>query len=759
MQRYRPAHSSCWEISCLYRDEAPSARAARASGRLLDVAGGLETHAHLTLVMAGDGTGAVQVRLHTDTRTTDLQRDLPWVSETVADWTQIPSGAAHLIDPPDMQTLVEVVPAVQEPTIPVLDLPSLASVTEPPALKPDLWPVPTTNDGMEILEALTGVAAQVRVHIAPASELERQWVADATSRSVQSLDPVRYSQYMGTPVRIRCFVGQQGAFLSPRLRAAVLRMGVGLRIVDRDLADEGIRAAWEGDILSLSGSVQPAGVALCFVRLPASGDLARVCGVPTAEADTPPVPLSINPAKEGVRLGSAWSSTGALLDVHCALQDLLLHTQILGATGTGKSSLLAGLVREVTSMGFGVSVIEPHGTLVERIVDELPAGMVDRTVVVRSADDRNPVPLNVLRSEDSETVSEVMLQVLRELHDPRDQGFLGPRFERGYGLLLGALRELLGESANLASLPLVMRSREHLEQIAAAISPGRPELAEMLRVEFARLRPEDFGEIAAWINSKFQRLVSTAQMRAILSTGEDAVDVTEIIDDQHLLLVDLASPTVGPLGAQLLGEMWLVKHWQALSRRSTPDQPHLLIVDEAHLFASGLLPRLLAEARKFGVGVVIAHQHLEQLSPVLRDAALATTSNVVVFRSGPREAESALSRLGAWPGGLLTRLPRLQAAATLSTGHEQTDAFTLMVDHNDRVAAAPQSPQVGDAIDQASQRRFVEPFRSATPITAATIDARLKAFEQRRADSRSDFLDSWLARQRPAAGQSPSDRQ
>lgn len=96
--------------------------------------------------------------------------------------------------------------------------------------------------------------------------------------------------------------------------------------------------------------------------------------------------------------------------------------------------------------------------------------------------------------------------------------------------------------------------------------------------------------------------------------------------------------------------MWLAKHWAALARRAHPRTPHLLIVDEAHLFASGLLPRLLAEARKFGLGVVLAHQHLEQLTPHLREAALATTSNVVVFRSGPREAATAVTRLGAWAG-------------------------------------------------------------------------------------------------------------
>lgn len=77
---------------------------------------------------------------------------------------------------------------------------------------------------------------------------------------------------------------------------------------------------------------------------------------------------------------------------------------------------------------------------------------------------------------------------------------------------------------------------------------------------------------------------------------------------------------------------------------------------------------VLAEARKYGIRVVLSHQHLEQLSSAMREAALATTNNVIVFRSGPREAAAALTRLGSWSSGPLTRMPRLTAAATLLAG-------------------------------------------------------------------------------------------
>ena len=756
MPRTRPpAHTSCWQITELLRDDGAARRSRAASDRLLSLAAGLEPGAHLSLVIAGNGHGGVQIQLHTDTEVDDLASLVRWVGEGVASWRPFDQESHQLVDPDGLGTIVELLPAVRAPVSPgflALDDPLPVETGEAPRL--DLWPVGLIDDGMELLKALATLNAQLRVHMAPASPVERQMISALTRRSVQSNDPVVYSQYMGTPVRVRCFAGQRGSYLSPRLRAALGRFGIGLQVVERDPNDSETRAAWDGDELSLSGSVQPFGVAQCFVHVPACGEEAVICGVATAEADTPPVPIDADlGGAGGLRLGVAVAADGTRHEVRVAPRELLLHTQVLGSTGTGKSTLLAAIVQEAVAAGMGVSVLEAHGPLIERIVAELPEEAVDRTIVVRSGDIENPVPLNALRTTDPAMVTEVMVQVLRELLDPNNQGFLGPRFERAFAQTLEAQRILFGESATLSALPFLLRDRDQVKALADAVRPSNPGLASQLVSELVNLRVEDFGELAAWINAKFQRLVATPEVRGILGTGEDAVDVTRVVNEQGILLIDLAAPAVGPLGAQFLGEMWLAKHWAALSQRKDASQPHLLIVDEAHLFASGLLPRLLAEARKFGVGVVLAHQHLEQLTSHLRDATLATTNNVVVFRSGPREAMAALTRLGDWAGGPLTRLPRFHAAATLSLGVKQSDAFSLMVDHNTRVGAQPRPPLVAAAITARSRARYVEPHRHAPQITVQAVDARVSELTRlaeppRPRPGRPPSLDDWLASRR-----------
>ena len=55
-------------------------------------------------------------------------------------------------------------------------------------------------------------------------------------------------------------------------------------------------------------------------------------------------------------------------------------------------------------------------------------------------------------------------------------------------------------------------------------------------------------------------------------------------------------------------------------------KPAFLIVDEAAEYFDDNLETLLSQARKFNVGVLFAHQHLDQLTPALRASVAANTS-------------------------------------------------------------------------------------------------------------------------------------
>ena len=144
---------------------------------------------------------------------------------------------------------------------------------------------------------------------------------------------------------------------------------------------------------------------------------------------------------------------------------------VLAKSDMAIASRYAGLVQDAAKAGYGVTVLDAHGPLVDRILTELPPEAVDRTIAIHSADVANPVPVNVLACDDADLIIEVMMQVLTELFDPRREGIVGPRFERVSSQIIRAQQALIGREASFATVPMWLRDRDVLAKLVAALRP------------------------------------------------------------------------------------------------------------------------------------------------------------------------------------------------------------------------------------------------------------------------------------------------
>ena len=100
------------------------------------------------------------------------------------------------------------------------------------------------------------------------------------------------------------------------------------------------------------------------------------------------------------------------------------------------------------------------------------------------------------------------------------------------------------------------------------------------------------------------------------------------MDEGKVLIVNLAKGRIGEDNCSLLGAMLVTKiQLAALSRADVPEEKRrafYLYVDEFHNFLTLSFADILAEARKYGLNLVLAHQYLEQLDEKLRRPCLAT---------------------------------------------------------------------------------------------------------------------------------------
>ena len=127
-----------------------------------------------------------------------------------------------------------------------------------------------------------------------------------------------------------------------------------------------------------------------------------------------------------------------------------------------------------------------------------------------------------LGGEHGELLSEVMLEVFRELYDPNSQGFLGPRFERIYSQAIAALRILFGDRASLAAIPFVIRDQKQVSELAEAVGTVDPALKSTLISDCAtttspRSRVGSMRSSTGW--SRVQRCVPFSAPATTRSTS------------------------------------------------------------------------------------------------------------------------------------------------------------------------------------------------------------------------------------------------
>ncbi len=634
-----------------------------------------------------------------------------------------------------------------------LTLPALEAADAGAAIGFGAQQVPRTSDSAaalpncysaqfaELVAALRTAGGVLRVTVGPADSASQQRCRKAVQR-VWSPCEIPVNDYIGTPVRMRVLLLLPGA---PSLR---LRTVLNAAIPEARLhcigSTEQADAAALWDAHLRDAPTLPDYAARILMLEP---ELHRpIVGMNICRDAVKKIPASHRNPKDrrAVTLGRATDTAGTRRSITVGTADLQRHYQIVGQTGTGKSTLLTTVILSAIAQGHGLTFFDPHGTTVDTVLRALPAKYADRVRVVRLGDAENPVPLNIWDSGDpvqeERNISD-LCELFGDLFNPPGMVFVGPRYERWLTAFAKASLALLGKRASLESIAVLSQSQENMNMLCAAIKAACPEVAETIRQEYCMDNSRDFHNDLGWYLCKFQRLTSVVQLRKTLGAGTNALDFPHTVDTDTVTLIDLATPVIGTAAARIAGTLIMMKLWNAVTARKERTRTHMVIVDEAALFQTNPMPRMLAESRKFGIAMVLCHQHTGQLSAEIRDALEANSANFSAFRLSPADAAAASLRFDR--EGLQTFLARqdaFQAVTTLSIDGQQTEPFTLET-------VPPHMQKNGEAIaamiEERSRAQLVEPYRAQRALTPAEILGFLKHPEL---IMQPDWLHEWKRR-------------
>jgi DNA helicase HerA-like ATPase len=334
----------------------------------------------------------------------------------------------------------------------------------------------------------------------------------------------------------------------------------------------------------------------------------------------------------------------------------LEHMHVIGTTGGGKSKFIEVCVRQDVSEGRGVCVVDPHGEHPDSLYRSILAWLDERgytkTRTIHLIDPNAPthtIGFNPLARPDGDTdlsvIAGVMLEAFSRAWGGEDTTHK-PTIERVLTATFAALAEL---NLTLAEAPLLYDRPDRHGLRAWAIQHihdryAREELQRLHELSLDERRRHDFDlEVIGPIN-RIARFVRPTAIRTMIGQTDRVLDIREALDEGHIILVNLSGGSrVYERDADLLGRLLTRSLFFHAKRRRAPERPFFVYLDECHRYLSGDLENLLAESRKYGIGMVLSHQWLAQATVESENmlAALRNATNVkVVFRlKDPVEAE------------------------------------------------------------------------------------------------------------------------
>jgi hypothetical protein len=186
-----------------------------------------------------------------------------------------------------------------------------------------------------------------------------------------------------------------------------------------------------------------------------------------------------------------------------------------------------------------------------------------------------------------------------------------------------------------------------------------------------------------------------------------------MMDGKKILLAKLAQGSIGEENAYLLGTLLVAKlHQMALGRQNVPEekrQPFTVYIDEFHNFITPSLAAILSGARKFGMGLVLSHQELRQisaLSPEVASAVIANPCTRICFRLGDEDAKKLANGFSSFTAQDLQSLGTGEAIVRIERSEYDFTLKTLPLPTIDPATADERRRKIVDVSrEQFSRRR------------------------------------------------------
>ncbi len=359
--------------------------------------------------------------------------------------------------------------------------------------------------------------------------------------------------------------------------------------------------------------------------------------------------------KDGVLLG--WNEyRNKKTPIYFGRKDRGRHQYIIWKSGWGKSVYIWYLARQDVWNWDGICVIDPHGDLVEDVLEFVPKERAKDVVIFDPADTERPMGLNMLdiiatdpdiRKREMDRAAMDATEIFIKIFG--DEIF-GPRIQHYFRNGCLTLMEDEEDGGTLIDVPRLFVDEAFMKYKTQNLK--NPVVKSFWDHEYANTGDREKQEMIPYFSAKFGPFITNSTIRNIIGQPKSAFNLREVMDNQKILLVNLSKGKIGALNAQLLGLIFVSKiNMAAMSRADIPEEERknfYMYVDEFQNFATETFWEILSEARKYRLALIMAHQFIAQIwgsgsqkwdKPSIKDAVFGNAGTIQSFKVGADDAE------------------------------------------------------------------------------------------------------------------------
>ena len=306
------------------------------------------------------------------------------------------------------------------------------------------------------------------------------------------------------------------------------------------------------------------------------------------------------------------------------------HSLIIGASGSGKSKFISKLIYNITQTNptkknYRVVLIDPHANL------ENDIGGLGQVIDFVS----KSINLFVEKSTNTLAQTELLLDLFKNLI--ADQ--YNSKLERVLRYSINTL--LIYQNFNFTNLKKLILDIDFRNHLLNTLKDKLPtSIINFFLADFNELKTKSYTEAISPIISFIDEL----EMLPALNENTSNISLENTLSQNYLTIFSLDQTKLGTKITKTITSL-IMNQMLTLIRTKSVVEPIIFIIDEVAIIENPILTRFLSEARKYNLSLILVSQYFDQLSPNLKNAIFANTSNYYIFRTSKLDATTLVDNL------------------------------------------------------------------------------------------------------------------